>query len=838
MEKRDLPSFIAPISYDTGAGPASVAAGDFTGNGIADLVTANSESNTVSVLLGQGDGSFQPARSFAVGNDPVSVVVGDFTGDGILDLAVANLGTYPSYTDASISVLLGTGDGTFRAAYNLPLNDQPESLAVGDFNGDGIPDLVIANALSNTVSVLLGAGNGTFHAARTFAAGSGPSAVAVGDFNGDGIQDLAVADYASFGGTPGVSMLLGNGDGSFRNAVSYAAGPSPDSVAVGDFNGDGIPDLAVANDVISSGTVSVLLGTGDGTFQDAVSYPAGPSPTAVAVGDFNGDGIQDLAVADLGDGGNKGVSVLLGTGDGSFQPPRTFATATSFFGQAVAVGDFNGDGVPDLAVTDSSNNSVNVLLGTGDGSFQGATNFIAGIGGAVAVGDFNGDGILDLAVANEGSDNVNILLGNGDGSFQPPRSYLDGGYGSMSLAVADLTGDGILDLIVANRGSNDVSVLLGTGDGTFQHPRTFAAGDEPFSVAVGDFTGNGILDLAVADSAVDRGTPGVSVLLGNGDGTFQPARTFAAGIFPDAVAVGDFTGNGIPDLAVADYGDPQGNGQGVSVLLGNGDGTFQAPRTFSAGSRPESLVVGDFSGDGLPDLTVMDGGTPQGHGAGVSVLLGEGGGTFRAAVNYAAGVGPTALAVGDFNRDGIPDLVVANYPGGARVLLGNGDGTFQLAPISYLGGPGPVAVAVGDFTGDGRADLALATDGINPSISILLNDGNWPARPRSTPRRRADRGHTASQPAARSYLATVLIPTANAPLHRGGISGGISAAAWLEPALPTSPIEAPHSSGTTDTPAAQARPDARHRLTPQSVCRWDPASADLDLLDQALTPLV
>jgi hypothetical protein len=278
--------------------------------------------------------------------------------------------------------------------------------------------------------------------------------VAVGDFNGDGVPDLAVADYGG-----GVSVLLGNGDGSFQAPVSYLVGTASTSVAVADFNGDGIPDLAVVN---QSGGVSVLLGNGDGTFGKAVKSGAGYDPYALAVGDFNGDGIPDLAVTNYYY--LQGVSILPGNGDG------TFARASSIndnagWHNAVAVGDFNGDGAADLAVTSIASERVSVFLGHGDGTFGPAVSYaVDSYGGSVAVGDFNGDGIADLAVPTY-ADTVDVLLGRGDGSFQGAASYAVG-TNPRSVAVGDFNGDAYPDLAVANYGSDTVSVLLNTADGT------------------------------------------------------------------------------------------------------------------------------------------------------------------------------------------------------------------------------------------------------------------------------------------------------------------------------------------------------------------------------------
>ncbi len=608
-------SFQAPRSFPAGAYPDAIAVGDFNGDGVLDVAVTDGGTTPyqVRVLLGAGDGSFQPAQSLAAPNRPQALAVGDFNGDGALDLVTAN------DTAGSVSVFLGNGDGSFQPDRTFAAGSYPHGVTVGDFNGDGIADLAVADEGTNPsfqdgrVSVLLGNGDGSFQPAQSFAAGSRSYAVVAGDFNGDGISDLAVANFDS--GT--VSILLGNGDGSFQAAQDFAAGSYAASLATADFNNDSLSDLAVEN----FGGVAVLLSNGDGSFPTPSSFPAGTGPEAVAVADFNGDGIPDLAVADSGSSfGHGSGAVLLNNGNGTFQPPLTFATGA--FPTSIAVGDFNGDGIPDLVTTDTSHNTVRVQLGNGDGSFQTGPDIAAGSSVAsVAVGDFNGDGIPDLAVTNDllGGSTASILLGNGDGSFQPPRSFR-AGFSASGVAVGDFNGDGILDLAVGNYFDVECfSVLLGNGDGTFQAPRTYDAIGSPDTLTVADFNGDGHPDLALATSV------GIVVLLNNGDGTFGTAQRVST--VGSDVAVGDFNGDSLPDLAVVYAGGVRvllGNGDGtfqtlpMSYLAGTIP-TAAAVADFNGDGWPDLAVANRNSNDVsllLNDthwLTALGGPLPHGR---------------------------------------------------------------------------------------------------------------------------------------------------------------------------------------------------------------------------------
>ena len=355
-----------------GTHPYGVATGDFNGDGYPDVVVENYNSNTVTVLLGLGNGSFQPGVSYAVGSLPERVLVADFDGDGNLDLVVANTGS------GTVSVLLGNGDGTFRVQVAYACSS-PVGLGVMDLNHDGFADIVAGDYYSNTVSVLLGNGDGTFRSAVTYATGSTPQTLAEGDFDGDGNVDLAVGNEGA--GTVGI--LLGNGDGTFRAQVTYPVGRQPMGVQVGDFNRDGLDDLAVSNQ--GDGTVSVLLGNGDGTFQQQVTYPVGGQPVGLVVADFDGDGYQDLSVGNTAQS-SLTQSILLGNGDGTFQAQKVFSTGNFPYGEAVA--DFDGNGFPDLAISNFSDNTATILLSY---ATETATASITGVSPTGAAGTHNVD---------------------------------------------------------------------------------------------------------------------------------------------------------------------------------------------------------------------------------------------------------------------------------------------------------------------------------------------------------------------------------------------------------------------------------------------------------------
>lgn len=335
--------------------------------------------------------SFAPGVHYSVGNEPLSVAFGDLNSDGKPDMVVAN------YRDSTISVFLNQGNGKFGKPTTIKVGRFPSWVSIADL-GNGKPDIITADAGDEDVDVLIGNGDGTFQPPQSYGTGQGPSQIVVADVNGDNKPDLVVLDY----GGAGVSVLLGNGDGTFQNAQNYSVGYEPNGIAVADVTGDSKPDIVVAS--YGTSAIDILPGNGNGTFQQQTTIPISGKPADLAIGDLTGNGKQDIVFTISS--ANE-VGVLLGNGNGTFQAEQDFPTGP--FPETVAIADFNGDGKPDLVVADENEQAIGILLGNGDGTFAKQVPFPAGASPTgIAIADINGDGKLDIAVTNDDFTNSGI----------------------------------------------------------------------------------------------------------------------------------------------------------------------------------------------------------------------------------------------------------------------------------------------------------------------------------------------------------------------------------------------------------------------------------------------
>lgn len=629
----------------------------------------------------------------------------------------------------------------------LPLpNVTGQLMGVADFNGDGRPDVL--SSIGSDFVVLLENANGTFTQKNTTIAPGVTTAIA--DVNGDGKPDIITIfasptncgdpNVPSCGDTgPAVlSVAFGNGDGSFTQqpTVNLNDGSGALSLIVADLNGDGSPDLAVAIGDSTANPLEVLLNNGKGVFSAAPGTQSTINVQLLTSGDFRGDGMIDLA----GGGSTLGTLLILkNSGNGVFTVANTYSGLPA---GAAAAADFNRDGHLDLVIAEGNNlvpsvkESAAVLMGNGDDSFKtplavsaslstAARNSQTIIPVAVTVDDFNHDGYPDFALSYRNLANaaVAIFTNSGTGTFGSPRVY-DMGYGYPNgFAIADFNGDGNADLIAApNEGSGSSPFTIAFGDkaGNFAAP-VFTLSGGASAVTTADFNGDGIADVAIVNQASCATTCGngtVTVFTGSGQGYFNQGKTYNLNFPIGNIAAGDVNGDHHVDLVVTRENFQNADGTAtipagdMAVLLGNGDGTFDAPvfddilGSPHAGTTNTQTYLVDVNHDGKLDL-IGDWG----------VALGNGDGSFGSPTHFPSSVNAiSGIVIGDFNRDGNTDIVVAQsgrvngqtIPAVIYTLLGNGKGAFPISSQEQLNYSLPtiLGITTADLNGDGKLDLA------------------------------------------------------------------------------------------------------------------------------------
>jgi len=604
-------TFAAPQTMTTGISfPVAAGFWDVNHDQRLDVVVVDGSSNQAAFLLGDGQGGFAPPQMTYF---PAQVSVGvlaDLDSDGNLDL-VTNNTLYP-----------GDGKGGFLAGVPFQSNDGQnagavlsDSVAVGDINGDGLLDVVTANGYWNTVSVFLNQGGQTLaQDGASIWSGNEPIALALADVNWDGKADLIVTNAAE----SDLSVFLGKGDGTFLPPTAeYAIGGSPSTRAVlADFNGDGDLDVVLSD---NQSSVVLALGSGDGTFRAArdanIVVPSGSSKSggaiSIASADFNGDGVPDFVVGQSSTSSGLGLLVFLTRSDGSLAKGVIYAQHDAL--SYVAVGDLNRDGKADIVASNWATGAVEVLRGNGDGTFQSPTSIpLPGITNGLVVADLNGDGWPDVAVAGK-DPVVYVLLNDGKGSLALAGTYPISGAG-YELVAADINNDGKPDLCIAMTSTSRVAILLGTGNGTFSAaPDYDTTLPSPYGIVSGDLNKDGFLDLVITSPIAGA----LAVALGNGDGSFNAPRIHPASLLPSPlnpspgeVALSDVNRDGKLDIVYANSGYSS-----VGVVLGDGAGNFYGPSEFPAGGGSLAVAIADLNKDGWPDVVTADA-----HFSGASVL--------------------------------------------------------------------------------------------------------------------------------------------------------------------------------------------------------------------------
>jgi hypothetical protein len=758
------PGFAEHPALPAGFIPTAITSGDFNGDGKMDFAISNGGDNTIYVFLGNGDNTFKvPEILYTKGQSPNWITVVTLRKNGPVDLAVTD------GDSNTVEVFLGNGDGTFQPSTQISLPQMPTFILAADVNNDGNQDLVVglvvaANQVQSQFGVLLGDGSGGFSSTLYSQAelfdSEGPVVtgwIAAGDVNNDGYVDFVVTitggSFAPYLSNAGTSFPFGG-------FIGFNDGPMV--VGLGDMNEDGCLDAVQLGTL---GLLTVALGTCDGNFDQNPNPTAmvGDLDPAIQVVDVDGDGHLDVVgsaayypLMDNPEAGTEAgylISVLKGDGKGNLAIAQTYRGGANVYSFVAA--DFNGDKRPEIVTADSLENKVRLFANDGAGNYgppQGATiGYTIGPVDApdhlapMEVADLNGDGkpdvlLVEFAVDLASPAALTVLLNDGTGKFLPPvRTTITGDAPApapvfVAGAFRNPATPDVVYMNTYNGGNSGFNVLFlrGNGDGTFAAPVTLATLPNPQQVVAGDFNNDGKLDFAVVGWTDTSTGPfwQFNTFLGRGDGTFTPLATqqfpFQASLNAQQLFAIDLNHDGKLDLLIGMNGNIgwEASGDDLIEVLGNGDGTFQAPTTLI--SHFGAVAVADVNHDGYPDL--IQARDPNGNFGqaitsqpGVTVYLGSADGTFHQQPSYdLPGVAfppINAAMVGDFNGDGIPDIAVNFWPTeqveytdpSLVILQGVGDGTFIVTDHTYQLAAFSQPLLGADFNGDGATDLMELT---------------------------------------------------------------------------------------------------------------------------------
>jgi hypothetical protein len=668
---------------EVGANPAALASGDFNDDGKLDLAVANegeSEggSGSVSVLLGNGDCTFTLATTLAGQGKTWAVAVGDVNGDDHPDILAVN------GRSSSCSVFLNNGHGTtFSSAGTFATGPEPTGVAVAHLDADGHLDAIVSERNADDVAVYRGDGNGSFALGGTYAVGTFPSAVITGDLDGDSHPDVVVANEFSVD----VSVLLGDGNGGLVETGSFVADGQPAALALADMDGDGSTDVVTANVVGGDGSVAILVNRGGGILHAVEDVRATMGPSSTLTGDLDDDGLPEVVLTQ--DSGN--VLVFKTTNAGMLAIHGTI-TVEGKLRRGTLV-DLNGDGRLDLAVVDNAGDRIVVMPGNGDGTFGTPQELPTGTGpAAIASGDFNGDGVVDLAATVFGPPGiVTVFLGRGDGGFQNPCSTTVG-EAPVEILARNLDAldaeppDRKDDLVVVNEASNTVSVLWSADGCSFQ--TTELAGRGPKAVAVALLNADALPDVVVGNS-VSSQQPSVQVYLGNANRTFIAGSPVPGSNRVDALVARDFSGDGLVDLLAVDL-----TSNVAQLRRGRGDGRFFLDTEANVSQMPVFVSAGDIDGDGRYDAATANSAVTANN---MSVLI-------NCVGDPICAEGPAPAMRGDGNADGLlsaADLVAVV----SEVFDGDGQQIEDIKRGTFVAGPG--VDANGDGRVDVQDDRAV-----------------------------------------------------------------------------------------------------------------------------------